>query len=35
MRREVERIETQLRLSFEGAAWHGPSVLEALEGSTA
>jgi uncharacterized damage-inducible protein DinB len=35
MRREVERIETQLRLSFEGAAWHGPSVLEALEGVTA
>jgi uncharacterized damage-inducible protein DinB len=31
MRRELERIETQLRLSFEGAAWHGPSVLESLE----
>jgi len=35
MRREIERIETQLRLSFEGAAWHGPSVLEALDGITA
>ena len=35
MRREVERLETQLRLSFEGAAWHGPSVLEVLEGVTA
>ena len=35
MRREIERIETQLRLSFEGAAWHGPSVLESLDGITA
>jgi uncharacterized damage-inducible protein DinB len=35
MSRELERIETQLRLSFEGGAWHGPSVLEALEGVTA
>jgi uncharacterized damage-inducible protein DinB len=32
--RDVARLETQLRLSFEGAAWHGPSVLEALEGVT-
>ena len=32
MRREIERIEKQLHLSFEGPAWHGPSVLEALEG---
>ena len=32
MSHEVERIEKQLRLSFEGGAWHGPSVLEALEG---
>lgn len=29
---ELARIEEQLRLSFEGAAWHGPSVLEALGG---
>ena len=35
MSRELERIETQLRLSFEGGAWHGPSVLEALEGVSA
>ena len=32
MRREIERIEEQLHLAFEGPAWHGPSVLEALEG---
>jgi uncharacterized damage-inducible protein DinB len=29
---ELERIDEQLRLSFEGGAWHGPGVLEALEG---
>ena len=29
---ELERIDEQLRLSFEGGAWHGPSVLEALAG---
>jgi len=29
---ELERIDEQLRLSFEGGAWHGPAVLEALEG---
>jgi uncharacterized damage-inducible protein DinB len=32
MKRECERLETQLRLSFEGGAWHGPGVLECLEG---
>ena len=32
---EIERIEDQLRRSFEGEAWHGPSVLEALEKVTA
>ena len=32
---EIERIEDQLRRSFEGEAWHGPSVLEALETVTA
>ncbi len=32
---ETERIEDQLRKSFEGEAWHGPSVLEALENVTA
>jgi uncharacterized damage-inducible protein DinB len=35
MRAEVRRLEEQLRLSFEGPAWHGPSVLEALDGVTA
>jgi uncharacterized damage-inducible protein DinB len=29
---ELARIEAQLRCSFEGGAWHGPSVLEALAG---
>ena len=28
---EMERIEDQLKRSFQGEAWHGPSVLEALE----
>ena len=32
---ELARIEEQLRTSFEGEAWHGPSVLEALDGVTA
>jgi uncharacterized damage-inducible protein DinB len=31
---ELERLETQLRLSFEGEAWHGPSVLESLKDVT-
>jgi uncharacterized damage-inducible protein DinB len=35
MNRECIRLENQLRLSFEGAAWHGPSVLETLDGVTA
>ena len=35
MNRECERLETQLRLSFEGGAWHGPSVLESLDGVSA
>jgi uncharacterized damage-inducible protein DinB len=29
---DLERIDEQLRLSFEGDAWHGPSVFQALEG---
>jgi uncharacterized damage-inducible protein DinB len=29
---ELERIDEQLRRSFEGEAWHGPAVLEALTG---
>lgn len=32
---EIERLEEQLRLAFEGPAWHGPSVAEALAGVTA
>lgn len=32
---EIERIETQLKLAFEGGAWHGPGVLETLDGVTA
>jgi uncharacterized damage-inducible protein DinB len=35
MRTELQRLEEQLRLSFEGEAWHGPSVMEALDGITA
>ena len=31
---ERDRIVDQLRRAFEGEAWHGPSVLEALEGVT-
>jgi uncharacterized damage-inducible protein DinB len=27
---EIERIQDQLRRSFEGGAWHGPAVLELL-----
>ncbi len=33
--REIERIQEQLRLAFEGGAWHGPSVLEVLVNVTA
>ena len=29
---EMERIVDQLKRSFQGKAWHGPSVLEVLEG---
>jgi hypothetical protein len=32
---ETRRLEDQLRRAFAGEAWHGPSVLEALEGITA
>lgn len=31
---ERTRIEEQVRRAFEGESWHGPSVLEALEGVT-
>ena len=32
---EVARIADQLRRSFEGGAWHGPGLLEVLQGVTA
>src|SRR5262245_54155923 len=32
---DLERLEEQLRRSFEGEAWHGPSVLESLAGVSA
>lgn len=32
---ELERILDQLNRAFEGEAWHGPAVLEILEGITA
>jgi hypothetical protein len=32
---EVEQIAKQLQRSFAGKAWHGPSVLEVLDGVTA
>ena len=32
---ELARIAEQVRRSFEGEAWHGPAVLEALDGVTA
>jgi uncharacterized damage-inducible protein DinB len=34
MGRELERLEEQLRRAFEGEAWHGPSVRDALAGVT-
>ena len=33
--RETERIADQLKRAFEKDAWHGPSVLENLQGITA
>jgi len=32
---EIERVHEQIRRAFEGPAWSGPSVLEALDGVTA
>ena len=31
---EITRLESQLRLAFEGPAWHGPAVLELLRDVT-
>jgi hypothetical protein len=33
--REVDRIIDQLKRSVDGGAWHGPALLELLEGVTA
>jgi hypothetical protein len=33
--RETERIADQLNRAFVGNAWHGPAVMEILEGVTA
>lgn len=35
MSSELGRLEEQLRRAHEGAAWHGPSVLESLAGLSA
>ena len=35
MKTEIQRLEEQLGRALEGQAWHGPSVLEVLEGVTA
>ena len=32
MTSDVHRIGSQLKRSYEGGAWHGPSVLEVIEG---
>ena len=35
MQAELSRLDDQLARALEGEAWHGPSVLEALEGVSA
>jgi|SRR6185503_15302060 len=35
MQAELSRLDEQLRRAIEGEAWHGPSVLETLEGVSA
>ncbi|MEK6337054.1 MAG: DinB family protein [Acidobacteriota bacterium] len=35
MKTELERLEEQLERALEGEAWHGPSVLEVLDGVSA
>jgi uncharacterized damage-inducible protein DinB len=35
METELRRLEEQVKRAVEGEAWHGPSVLEVLEGVTA
>ena len=35
MSHETDRLVDQLQRSFEGEAWHGPAVLDALRGVSA
>jgi uncharacterized damage-inducible protein DinB len=35
MKTELDRLEEQMRRALEGDAWHGPSVLEVLDGVSA
>lgn len=35
MSTEIDRLEDQLRRALEGEAWHGPAVLELLDGLSA
>jgi len=35
MKTELQRLEEQLERALEGEAWHGPSVLEVLDGVSA
>jgi len=35
MKTELQRLEEQLERALEGEAWHGPSLLEVLEGVSA
>ena len=35
MSAEIDRLEEQLRRALEGEAWHGPAVLELLDGLSA
>lgn len=35
MASDLVRLEEQLRLMLEGGSWHGPSILETLEGVSA
>jgi uncharacterized damage-inducible protein DinB len=35
MKTELQRLQEQLKRALEGEAWHGPSLLEVLEGVSA
>ena len=34
MKNEAQRIGDQLKRAFDGEAWHGPALMESLEGIT-